>query len=67
MLEKWNETQEIKKQGGILGIAGVGAKAEEFRWLIFTLSNSVYSLFYSTPIFLFNKKALMHAPIYLLG
>lgn len=28
-LEKWNETQEIKKQGGILGIAGMGAKAEE--------------------------------------
>lgn len=29
MLEKWNETQDIKKQGGILGIASVGAKGEE--------------------------------------
>lgn len=29
MLEKWNDTKEIKDQGGILGIVGVGAKGEE--------------------------------------
>lgn len=29
MLEKWNETQEIKERGDILGIAGVGTRGEE--------------------------------------
>lgn len=68
MLEKWNETQEIQKQGGILELQVWEQRVRSLIWLSFTFSNSIYSLFFSTPIFPLQQECFdEHTPIYLLG